>query len=99
MVLPPNLSNLNNVFPVSQLRKYNSDPSHLLKLENVQLRKDLTFNLPPSVIVDRRVKQLRRKTVPLVKVAQGRGNMEEHTWELESEMRKKYPNLFTSNKF
>ena len=37
------------------------------------LREDLTSNLLPSRIVDHRVKQLRSKTVPLVKVAWGRG--------------------------
>ena len=29
MALPPNFSNLHDVFHVSQLRKYNSNPSHL----------------------------------------------------------------------
>ena len=71
MALPPNLSNLHDVFHVSQLRKYHSDPSHLLELENIQLREDLTFNLPLSRVVDRGVKQLKNKTVPLVKVAWG----------------------------
>ena len=99
MALPPNLSNLHDVFHVSQLRKYHSDPSHLLEPESVQLREDLTFNLPPSRIVDRGVKQLRNKTVPLVKVAWGRGNMEEYTWELESEMKNEHPDLFTGNEF
>ena len=45
------------------------------------------------------VKQLRNKTVPLVKVAWGRGNMEEYTWELESEMKNEHPDLFTGNEF
>ena len=99
MALPPNLSNLHDVFHVSQLRKYHSDPSHLLEPESVQLREDLTFNLPPSWIVHRGVKQLRNKTVPLVKVAWGRGNMEEYTWELESEMKNEHPDLFTGNEF
>ena len=99
MALHTNLSSLYDVFHVSQLRKYYSDPSHLLELESVQLREDLTFNLPPSRIVDRGVKQLRNKTVPLVKVAWGRGNMEEYTWELESEMKNEYPELFIGNEF
>ena len=30
MALPPNLSNLHDVFHVSHLRKYTSNPSHLL---------------------------------------------------------------------
>ena len=69
MALPLNLINLHDVFHVSQLIKYHFDPSHLLELESVQLRENLTFNLPLSRIVDRETKQLRNKTVPLVKVA------------------------------
>ena len=73
--------------------------SHLLEPINVQLREDLTFNLPPMRIIDRKVKQLRSKSVPLVKVAWGRESLEEHTWELDAEMRREYPNLFIGNKF
>ena len=51
MTLPPKLSNLHDVFHVCQLRKYTFNPSHLLEPESVQLREDLTFNLPPSWIV------------------------------------------------
>ena len=79
IVLPPNLSNLHDVFQVFQLRKYHSNPSLLLEPKSVQLREDLTLNLPPSRIMDHGVKKLRNKTIPLVKVAWGRGNMEEYT--------------------
>ena len=99
IALPLQMSNLHNVFHVSQLRKNHSDPSHLLDHENVQLREDLTFNLPPMRIIDRKVKQLKSKSMPLVKVAWGRENLEEHTCEHEVEMRKEYPNLFIGNEF
>ena len=99
MNLPPNLSNLYDVFYMSQLRKYTSDLSHLLEPKSVQLKENLTFTLPLSQIVDREVKQLRNKTVPLAKVAWGRGNMEEYMWELESEMKKQFPDLFIGNEF
>ena len=35
MALPPNLSNIHDVFHVSQLRKYHSDPNYLLDPESV----------------------------------------------------------------
>ena len=56
MALPPNLSNLYNIFHVSQSRKYTFNPSHLLESKSVQLRDDLTFNLLPSRIMDGGVK-------------------------------------------
>ena len=37
--------------------------------------------------------------MPLVKVAWGKEGMEEYTWELEVEMRKKFPDLFKGNNF
>ncbi|XP_020966828.1 uncharacterized protein LOC110266443 [Arachis ipaensis] len=62
-----------------KLRKYNPEESHVLEPETVQLRDDLTFQVPPVQIVDRSIKQLRGKEVPLVKVVWGRDGMEEHT--------------------
>ena len=56
IALPVNLSNLHNVFHGSQLRKYHSDPSHLLEPQSVKLKDNLTFNLPSVKIVDWGVK-------------------------------------------
>jgi len=38
IALPPHLTNLHNVFHVSQLRKYVADPSHVLEQDDVQVR-------------------------------------------------------------
>ncbi|XP_057720272.1 uncharacterized protein LOC130934751 [Arachis stenosperma] len=97
LALPPNLSRLHNVFHVSQLRKYQHDPSHVLQQEDVTLKDDLTFELPAMKIVDRSTKQLRNKTVRLVKVAWDSCNSRDYTWEKEADMRQKFPNLFTGN--
>ena len=55
----------------------------------------MTFQVPPSRIVDYGVKRLRNKVVPLVIVAWCREGIEDCTWERENEMRKEYPELFT----
>ncbi|XP_052107516.1 uncharacterized protein LOC127740528 [Arachis duranensis] len=47
ITLPPHLSNLHDVFHVSQLRKYTFDPSHVLEPESVQVREDLTLPITP----------------------------------------------------
>ncbi|XP_052114913.1 uncharacterized protein LOC127745688, partial [Arachis duranensis] len=91
MALPPYLSNLHDVFHVSQLRKYTPDASHVLEPESVQLREDLTLPVAPVRIDDTSIRRLHGKEVSLVKVAWSRGGVEEHTWELESEMRTDYP--------
>ncbi|XP_072066826.1 uncharacterized protein [Arachis hypogaea] len=97
VALLPHLSNLHDVFHVSQLCKYTSDTVHVLELESVELEENLTFQITPVRIDDTSVKKLRGKDIPLVKVAWERARVEEHTWELESEMRKDYPELFSEN--
>ena len=43
LALPPELEKIHNVFHVSMLRMYRSDPSHAVSLEIVELRPDLTY--------------------------------------------------------
>ncbi|XP_061366444.1 uncharacterized protein LOC133309664 [Gastrolobium bilobum] len=40
LALPPHLSNLHNVFHVSQLKKYVPDPSHILDIDSVQVKEN-----------------------------------------------------------
>lgn len=68
IALPPNLANLHYVFYVSQLRKYMADPSHVIAPDNVQLKENLSFEVPPMSIVDKCVRHLRGKEIKLVKV-------------------------------
>ncbi|XP_025628565.1 uncharacterized protein [Arachis hypogaea] len=97
VALPPHLSNLHDVFHVSQLRKYTLDVAHVLEPESVEWKENLTFQVTPVRIDDTSVQKLRGKEVSLVKVAWERAGVEEHTWELDSEMQKDYPELFSGN--
>ncbi|XP_072078172.1 uncharacterized protein [Arachis hypogaea] len=75
------------------------DPSHVLQQEDITLEDDLTFELPAIEIVDRSMKQLRSETIQLVKMAWGSGNSRDYTWEKETDMRQKFPNLFTGREY
>jgi len=97
VALPPSLSNIHNVFHVSQLRKYIHDPSHIVTSDELPLRENLTFEVQPIRIEDRRVKQLRGKEIQLVKVIWNRNNVEEATWELEEKIRVSHHHLFDIN--
>ena len=66
--LPPNMDNIHNVFHVSMLRKYLHDPSHVLKMEPVEIKQDLSYEEMPVEILDRKEQVLRTKKIPLVKV-------------------------------
>jgi len=84
---------------VSQLRKYIHDPSHVIELDNIQVKENLTYETLPLKIEDRRTKHLRGKEIPLVKVIWGGASGEDATWELESQMREAHPSLFELGKF
>ncbi|XP_072054281.1 uncharacterized protein [Arachis hypogaea] len=79
VALPPHLSNLHDVFHLSQLRKHTSDTTHMLEPESIELRENLTFQVTPMRIDDTSVKKLQGKEVSLVKVAWERAEVEEHT--------------------
>ncbi|XP_057247547.1 uncharacterized protein LOC125492734 [Beta vulgaris subsp. vulgaris] len=81
---------------VSQLRRYRSDPSHVIPIESVSIEPNMTFEERPVQILDRQNRALRRKVIPLVKVLWRSQKYEEATWETEESMRLKYPELFVS---
>ena len=96
LALPPELAKLHDVFHVSMLRKYRSDESHILPVQEIQVQEDLSYDEEPKAILDRKVKQLRNKQVLLVKVSWQHHDREEATWEPEVTMRSHYPRLFDS---
>ncbi|XP_017972551.1 PREDICTED: uncharacterized protein LOC108661165 [Theobroma cacao] len=91
---PPDLSNIHPVFHVSMLRKYNPNPSHVIRYETIQLKDDLTYEEQPIAILDRQVKKLRSKNVASVKVLRRNRTSEEVMWEAEEEIQTKYSHLF-----
>ena len=99
LALPPELAKLHDVFHVSMLRRYRSDPSHILSVQDIQVQEDFTFDEEPKATLDREIRQLRNKQVPLVKVLWKHHGMEEATWEPESTMRVQYPQLISLGNF
>jgi len=68
LALSPNLAEIHDVFHVSMLKKYVPDPSHVIKYEPLQLREDLTYKELLVKLMDRKIQELRTKSIPLVKV-------------------------------
>ena len=96
LALPPSLAGVHNVFHVSQLRRYVPDPSHVLEAEPLQVERDLSYRERPLRILDAQETQLRRRTIPRVLVQWEYHTPREATWELESEIRDRYPELFVT---
>ena len=63
---PPDLEKIHNVFHVSMLRRYRSNLSHVVSLETIELRSDLTYKEKSVEILARKEKKLRNKKIPLV---------------------------------
>jgi len=82
------------VFHVSQLRKYVPDPAHVLEMEDLQIRGNLSVEVRPVGLGDTQTRQLRGKSISLVQVIWDK-RTSDSTWELEEEVRKSYPHLFS----
>ena len=96
LALPLELAKLHDVFHVSMLRRYRSNESHILPVQEIQVQEDLSYDEEPKAIMAREVKQLQNKQVPLVKVLWQHHGREEATWEPEATMRAQYKQLFES---
>ncbi|XP_016673259.1 uncharacterized protein [Gossypium hirsutum] len=64
--LPSKLDRIHDVFHVSMLRRYQSDSSHVVSIEEIEVMPD--FEEEPIQILEREVKVLIKRWIPLVKV-------------------------------
>ncbi len=94
LALPPNLSQVHNVFHVSLLRKCTVEPGQVVNPSVIPIQEDLTYEEKPVQILDRQVKKLRTKWIPMVKILWSNHSEEEATWETEQDMLKRYPSVF-----
>ena len=95
LALPPQLFGIHDVFHVSLLRKYEPDVSHILDWQELNLQKNMKYEERPREILDVQERVLWNKVIPLVKVLWEHHGVEVATWELEADVKKKYPKLFT----
>ncbi|GKE66791.1 hypothetical protein Tco_1520952 [Tanacetum coccineum] len=71
------------------------DPDVQVPLDEIEINENLRFVEEPIEIVERDVKKLKRRRIPLVKVRWNSRQGAEYTWEREDQFQKKYPNLFS----
>ncbi|XP_073138368.1 uncharacterized protein [Henckelia pumila] len=99
LALPPNLEGVHNVFHISMLRKYVANYSHVIRHEPVEWTPDLSYEDMHVQILDRQVRRLRNREIPMVKVLWRNQLVEKATWETEQDMRARYPELFGKSNF
>ena len=92
--LPQELAGVHPTFHVSNLKKCLFDNSLQVPVEEITVDETLHFVEKPLKIVDREVKKLKNKHIPLVLVKWDSKRGPELTWEREDHMKTKYPDLF-----
>jgi hypothetical protein len=92
--LPKKLSEVHDVFHVSQLRKCISPPTKQADLADLELSQDLTYEEHPIKILEESERRTRSTVTKFYKVQWNRHTEEEATWEREDTLRAEYPYLF-----
>ncbi|GJT93065.1 hypothetical protein Tco_1081910 [Tanacetum coccineum] len=82
--LPQELSCVHDTFHVSNLKKCLAEPDVQVPLDEIEIDENLRFVEEPIEIVDRDVKKLKRRRIPLVKVRWNSRQGAEYTWEHET---------------
>lgn len=90
---PPFLSNFYDVFHVFQLWKCIVDFSHMIQVDDEQVKENLTIEASSSRVEDREVEHLKGKKIALVMAVLGGPVGRSMTWEPESRMKELYSTL------
>ena len=95
--LPIHLSDIRNVFHVSQLKKCLRVPEEQLTIEELNVQEDLAYTEGPIKILDRTERITRSKVIKMCRVQWKHHTEDEATWEREDELMKDYPHLFSNS--
>ena len=79
LVLPLDMLLVHPMSHVLMLRKYISNPSHVLQPHSMEVNEDPTHEGELVAIVDYQLHQLRLKAFPMIKVLWRSNSVEEHT--------------------
>lgn len=99
LALPLHLSVVHLVFYISMLKRYHLDDEHIIQQDSTILDHDLSFEENPTVILDRKTRKMRSKYIDPMKVQWIHSLIKDGAWELESDMRLRYPKLLSLHVF
>jgi hypothetical protein len=92
--LPPQLSDMHDVFYVSQLKKYLRVPEEQIPMGDLDAKEDLSYQEYPVKILETSERVTQNKRIKMFKVQWSHHTEEEATWERERELRAEFPSFF-----
>jgi hypothetical protein len=93
--LPPQLSDMHDIFHVSQLKKYLLVPEEQMPMEDLDAKEDLSYLEYPAKILETSERVTRNKRIKMYKVQWSHHTEEEATWEREGELKAEFQSFFS----
>jgi hypothetical protein len=91
--LPPHMSDVHNVFHVSQLRKCVRLPTEVLPEPEIETEPDLSYQEYPVKVLDQKERSMRARSIKMYKVQWSHHSVEEATWETQDFLRSRFPDF------
>jgi hypothetical protein len=92
--LSSQLSNVHDVFHVSQLKKCMRVSEEQLSMEDLDAKEDLSYQEYPVKILETSERITQNKRIKMCKVQWSHHTKEEATWEREEELKAEFPSFF-----
>jgi hypothetical protein len=93
--LPPQLSDVHDVFHISQLKKCLRVPEEQLPMENLNAKEDLSYQEYPVKILEMSERVTRNKRIKMCKVQWSHHIEEEAIWERGEELKAEFLSFFS----
>jgi hypothetical protein len=95
--LPPQLSDVHDVFHVSQLKQYLHVPEEQIPMEDLTAKEDLSYQEYPVKILETSERVTQNKRIKMCKVQWSHHTEEEATREREEEFKVQFLNFFSDS--
>jgi hypothetical protein len=92
--LPPQLSDVHNMFHVSQLKKCLRVPKEQILMKDLDAKEDLSYQEYPIKILETSERVTQNKQIKMCKVQWSHHTKEEATWERKEELKAEFPSFF-----
>jgi hypothetical protein len=93
--LPLQLSDVHDVFHVSQLKKCLRVPKEQIPMEDLDAKEDLSYQVYPIKILETSEIVTQNKKIKMCKVQWSHRTAEEATWEREEELKAEFSSFFS----